>query len=179
MREGQIGRARGYLQSVFQSIEEIGFKVKKRVTSRKKVLAGSGSSVDEASETVVINMEEGLGVPGRLESGKLSRAVDPDKMSNPGQSRVYRTGNGDLVPDTGHHGVFVRTPRGDKSLDYNNPEVLRWLRQGEVPQRQAVKSLINRGTNKAVGRSSATSQSLIKTGVKESPEMTDFDFVLH
>ena len=119
-------------------------------------------------------MEEGLGVPGRLESGKLSRAIDPDKMSRPGQSKVYRTGDVDQVPSA-RDGVFVRTPRGDQPLDYNNPEVLRWLRQGEVPQRQSVESLINRGANKAAGSSSSTSQSLIKTGVKES----DFDLVLH
>ena len=74
-------------------------------------------------------MEEGLGVPGRLESGKLSKAVDPDKMSNPGQSKVYRTGDVDQVP-VANHGVFVRTPRGDKALDYNNPEVLEWFKAG-------------------------------------------------
>lgn len=55
VKEGQIGRARAYLKSVFQSIGEIGFKVKRRVTTRKKVLAAGGSSVDEVSETIVIN----------------------------------------------------------------------------------------------------------------------------
>ena len=175
VKGGQIERARGYLKSVFQSIGEIGFKIKRRVTTRKKVLVRGGSSVDEVSETVVVNMEEGLGVPGKLESGRLSRAIDPDKMSKPGQSKVYRTGSGDPVPDTSTHKVFVRTPKGDQVLDYNNPEVLRWLRQAEVPQRQSVESLINRGANKAIGISSATPQSLIKTGLKES----DFDLVLH
>ena len=84
VKEGQIEKARVYLKAFFQSVGEIGFKVQRRVKTRKKVLAGSGSSADEVSETIVINMEEGLGVPGRLESGKLSRAIDPDKMSKPG-----------------------------------------------------------------------------------------------
>ena len=179
VKGGQIERARGYLKSVFQSIGEIGFKVRRRVTTRKKILVRGGSSVDEVSETVVVNMEEGLGVPGKLESGKLSRAIDPDKMSKPGQSKVYRTGNVDPVPDTSTHKVFVKTPKGDQILDYNNSEVLRWLRQGEVPQRQSLESLINKSTNKAVGRSSATPQSLIKTGIKESSEISDFNLVLH
>ena len=95
-------------------------------------------------------MEEGLGVPGRLEPGKLSRAIDPDKMSNPGQSKVYRTGSMDPVPDTNYHKTFVRTPRGDQPLNYNNPEVLRWLRQMEIPQRQSLEFLINGSVNKAV-----------------------------
>ena len=183
MKEGQIERARGYLKAVLQSVGDIGFKVKRRVRSTvrvtRKVFVRGGSSVDEVSETVVINMEEGLGIPGKLESGKLSRAIDPDKMSNPGQSKVYRTSNGDLVPDTSHHKVFVRTPRGDQALNYNNPEVLGWLRQAEVPQRQSLEDLIKKGINKAARGSSSVPQSLINNGVKASGEMLDFDLVLH
>ena len=181
VKEAQIEKARGYLKSFAQSIEGIGFKVQKRVRSTvrstRKVFVRGGSSADELSETVVINMEEGLGVPGRLESDKLSRAVDPDKMSNPGSSKVYRTGNRDQMPAAGH-GVFVRTPGGDKPLDYNNPEVLRWLREAELPQRQSLGSLINKGTNRAVGDTSAAPRSLIKSGVEESSETVGFDMVL-
>ena len=114
--------------------------------------------MDEASETIVVNMEEGLAVPGRLESGKLSRAIDPDKMSDPRVSKVYRVNNADKMSSS--QGVFVRTPKGDQVLDYNNPEVLKWLRQAEVPQRQSL-------------------ESLIKNGAKESLEIVDFDLVLH
>ena len=178
VKEGQIERARGYLKSFVQSIGDIGFKIKRRVTTRRKVLAAGGSSVDEASETVVVNMEEGLGVPGRLESDKLSRAVDPDKMSNPGQSKVYRTGDVGQVP-AARDGVFVRTQRGDQPLDYNNPEVLGWLRQAEIPQRQAVESLINKGAGKATGNPSTVPPSLIKRGGKDPSGVTDFDLVLH
>ena len=177
VKEGQIERARGYLKSVFQSIGDIGFKIKRRVTTRKKVLAGGGTTVDEVSETVVVNMEEGLGVPGRLEPGKLSRAVDPDKMSNPGQSKVYRTSNVDTVP-AASHGVFVRTPKGDQPLDYSNPEVLRWLRQTEAPQRQSLESVIGRGSGETVGKGLGTS-SLIPKGLKETAENADIDFVLY
>ena len=92
---------------------------------------------------------------------------------------MYRTGSADPVPDTSTHKVFVRTPKGDKALDYSNPEVLRWLRQTEVPQRQSVESLIGKGASKAVGSSSAVPQSLIKTGIKESADISDFDMVLH
>ena len=92
---------------------------------------------------------------------------------------MYRTGSIDPVPDTSRHKVFVRTPRGDKVLDYNNPEVLRWLRQTEAPQRQSVESLIGKGASKASGSSSAVPKSLIKTGIKESAEIFDFDLVLH
>ena len=183
MKKGQVERARSYLKSFVQSVGDIGFKVKRRVRytvrSTRKIFVRGGSSVDEVSETVVINMEEGLGVPGKLESGKLSRAIDPDKMSNPGQSKVYRTSNVDPVPDTSHHKVFVRTPRGDQALNYNNPEVLGWLRQAEVPQRQSLEDLIKKGINKAARGYSSVPQSLIKNGAKASEEMLDFDLVLH
>ena len=125
-----------------------------------KFFTRGGSSVDEASETIVINMEEGLGVSGRLESGKLSKAIDPDKMSNPGQPKVYRTGALDQAPDTNHHKVFVRTPGGDQALDFNKPEVLKWLKQTEATQRQSLQYLINKNTSKAVEKPSAVPQFL-------------------
>ena len=181
VKEGQIEKSKGYLRAFFQSVGEIGFKVQRRtrstVRSTRKVFVRGGSSVDEASETVVVNMEEGLGVPGKLESGKLSRAVDPDKMSNPGQSKVYKTGDLDQVPSV-RDGVFVRTPKGDQPLDYNNPEIGRWLKQTEAPQRQTLEDLIERSTSRTTGRFSS-SQSLIKNGTRGSAKIDDFDLVLH
>ena len=158
VKEGQIERAKGYLKAFFQSIGDIGFKVKKKVKPRRKVLAGVVSSADEVSETLVV--KEGF---GQMRSGQLHETVDWNKWSDPRISKVFRIKEADNLPNTQR--LFIRTPRGNQVLDYNNLEVLRWLREAEIPQKQSLEALIERGASKG-GKLSTTVP--LRETVKES-----------
>ena len=153
VQAGHVERARGYLRGL---VREIGFKKKSVPVRTKKLVRGGVSSGEELSEPFIVR--EGFGEVG---SGRLHEAVDWQKWSDPSVSKVFRVKEPDEV--LRGKGLFVRTPRGNQVLDYNNPEVLRWLRQGDVSQRKTLETLIEGGSK--TGRISVTP---LKEAVKES-----------
>ena len=161
--EGQMEKAREYLKPFVQSLSEIGFKKKKvkPPTRSKKVLAGGGFSADELSEPLIVRERF-----GHMGSDGLYEAVNWNKWSDPKVSKVFLVKEPDEV--LRGQGLFVRTPRGDQPLDYNSPEVLRWLRQTEISQKKTLKTVIEGGSK--TGRVSITP---LKEAVKGSVDDLD------
>ena len=130
--EGKVDKAKELFASLFRPKKGIKQKVKPTRSRNKGVTGGGDPPSDEVAETIFINVDEF----NQIKPGQLHKAID---ITDPSASKV-----------------FIQTPDGNTvPLDFNNPEVLRWLRDMEAPQIQALKSLI-----------------------KNKPAVTDFDMVL-